>query len=52
MILEDGNSKIFRVGQETRDPGRTDVRVQVQRLLAEFCLAEMRHVFCSIQVFN
>lgn len=43
MITEDGNSKIFKVGQQARGPGRTDAAVKSKgSLLAEFSLAEMK----------
>lgn len=43
MIMEDGNSKIFKVEQQASSPGRTDAAVKSKgSLLAEFPLAKMK----------
>lgn len=43
MIMEAGNSKICRVGWQSRDTGRADAKVQVKGgLLAEFSLDGVR----------
>ena len=45
MFMETGKSKICKVGQQTGDPGRANVAVQVQRpSAAEFLLALRRSV--------
>lgn len=50
MIMDTGKSEECMMGQQTRDLGRTNVAIQIQRLsVAEFPLAQRRSVFCLIE---